>query len=421
MTDPAETAAVRSAIQTQGKRLSNHEKMLTELAGGIQDLHARHDSFQASVLQQLQALTVQNQQLLAQVGASASATISNSSEAALEPAPEPTAPALDPRFEPRAPSIEKYDGSPGTCRSFLTLCSLTFDLQPTSFASQRSRVAFIITNLTGRAREWATAEWEKQSEVFLQVLLLLVSSSEAYKPVIIVHGLFGGPGDYITLTDFIQEVESLSSLLEAKLNQSEEGAHLICYSQGGVICRALLSVIPNHNIHTFIALSSPLAGQFGVTKHLRRFFPYTVCEDFYRICYKSWFQRLSVCQYWNDPHYRDLYLEKNNFLPLINGETQHKDLPEWKKNFLQIKKMVLIGGPDDGVITPWQSSLFGFWNEKREVVEMKNQEFYTSDAFGLKTLDSRGDISVCVQSGVPHAHWHINITVFNNCIKDWLI
>lgn len=28
---------------------------------------------------------------------------------------------------------------------------------------------------------------------------------------------------------------------------------------------------------------------------------------------------------------------------------------EWKKNFLKIKKLVLIGGPDDGVITPWQS------------------------------------------------------------------
>lgn len=30
-------------------------------------------------------------------------------------------------------------------------------------------------------------------------------------------------------------------------------------------------------------------------------------------------------------------------------------IPEWKKNFLKIKKLVLIGGPDDGVITPWQS------------------------------------------------------------------
>ncbi|MEQ2160616.1 hypothetical protein GOODEAATRI_001126 [Goodea atripinnis] len=29
---------------------------------------------------------------------------------------------------------------------------------------------------------------------------------------------------------------------------------------------------------------------------------------------------------------------------------------EWKENFLKIQKLVLIGGPDDGVITPWQSS-----------------------------------------------------------------
>ena len=28
---------------------------------------------------------------------------------------------------------------------------------------------------------------------------------------------------------------------------------------------------------------------------------------------------------------------------------------DYKTNFLRIKKLVLIGGPDDGVITPWQS------------------------------------------------------------------
>ena len=30
-------------------------------------------------------------------------------------------------------------------------------------------------------------------------------------------------------------------------------------------------------------------------------------------------------------------------------------ISEWKMNFLKIKKLVLVGGPDDGVITPWQS------------------------------------------------------------------
>ena len=31
---------------------------------------------------------------------------------------------------------------------------------------------------------------------------------------------------------------------------------------------------------------------------------------------------------------------------------------EFKNNFLRLKKLVLVGGPDDGVITPWQSRYF---------------------------------------------------------------
>ena len=66
---------------------------------------------------------------------------------------------------------------------------------------------------------------------------------------------------------------------------------------------------------------------------------------------------------------------------------------EHKKNFLKIKQMVLIGGPQDGVITPWQSryslltvqimlcywsqcSIFGFYNENNDstVLKMENQK-----------------------------------------------
>lgn len=108
MTDSAENAAVRSAIQNQGKRIQDHEKMLSELAGGVQDLRSRHDVFQANVLQQLQALAVQNQQLLAQVRPTATPAINpDAAEGAIAPAPEP-APPMEPRFEPRAPSIERY-------------------------------------------------------------------------------------------------------------------------------------------------------------------------------------------------------------------------------------------------------------------------------------------------------------------------
>uniref|UniRef100_A0A3Q2PB45 palmitoyl-CoA hydrolase n=1 Tax=Fundulus heteroclitus TaxID=8078 RepID=A0A3Q2PB45_FUNHE len=217
------------------------------------------------------------------------------------------------------------------------------------------------------------------------------------------------------------QVQNFRKAIEEIMNQSPEGVHLLCFSQGGVICRAVLSTSPNHNVHTFIALSSPLAGQYGETDYLMKAFPNCLKELVYLVCYHGMGPEISICDYWNDPHHRADYLRGNTFLPLINGEKPHKLMKDWRENFLRIKKMVLIGGPDDGVITPWQSSHYGFYDASEDVVEMRNQEFYKRDTFGLRTLDARGDVSMCVQSGVEHTKWHSNITVFNNCIKKWLI
>ena len=61
-----------------------------------------------------------------------------------------------PSSEPRLPVPERYEGEPGSCRSFLLTCSLVFELQPSSFPSERSRVVYVITLLSGRACEWGT-------------------------------------------------------------------------------------------------------------------------------------------------------------------------------------------------------------------------------------------------------------------------
>ncbi len=36
---------------------------------------------------------------------------------------------------------------------------------------------------------------------------------------------------------------------------------LLCV--GGLVCRGILETTPDHNVYTFISLSSPQAGQFG--------------------------------------------------------------------------------------------------------------------------------------------------------------
>lgn len=42
-----------------------------------------------------------------------------------------------------------------------------------------------------------------------------------------------------------------------------EGVHLLGYSQGGLVARAILESFDNLNVKKFISLSSPQAGQFG--------------------------------------------------------------------------------------------------------------------------------------------------------------
>ncbi|KAL2087158.1 hypothetical protein ACEWY4_018217 [Coilia grayii] len=86
---------------------------------------------------------------------------------AVDPAPplpaSPVEPAVAGISEPRVGTPERFDGDPAQVRAYITNCRLIFNLQPRNFATEAARVAFTINHLTGRARLWATAEFERQS------------------------------------------------------------------------------------------------------------------------------------------------------------------------------------------------------------------------------------------------------------------
>ncbi len=64
--------------------------------------------------------------------------------------------------EPRINNPPCYSGQPTECRAFLTQCEVIFSLQPTTYAEDRSKVAFVFSLLTGRARDWGAAVWESE-------------------------------------------------------------------------------------------------------------------------------------------------------------------------------------------------------------------------------------------------------------------
>lgn len=147
---------------------------------------------------------------------------------------------------------------------------------------------------------------------------------------------------------------------------------------------------------------------------------------FFRFFYTNYFQnKFSLANYWNDPYHEDKNYEYNVFLPVVNNNNASKffnvtDGKRFKDNFLRIKNLVLIGGPDDGVITPWQSSQFCFYNMNLTVVDMTKQQIYLEDTFGLRSLDERGSLHRYTFSGVNHTHWHGTKKVFEEAIEKWL-
>ena len=78
------------------------------------------------------------------------------------PSPDPQAPP-SPLREPRLPAPQPYDGAPGTCRSFLSQCSLSLERQSLAFPTECSCIAYVITLLTGKTREWGTALWDAKA------------------------------------------------------------------------------------------------------------------------------------------------------------------------------------------------------------------------------------------------------------------
>ena len=81
------------------------------------------------------------------------------------PAVDPAQPSSPHTREPFVPPPEHYSGDVGACSTFLLQSSHVFDLQPNSYATDKSRIAYVMNLLRGRAAQWGTALWEGESTI----------------------------------------------------------------------------------------------------------------------------------------------------------------------------------------------------------------------------------------------------------------
>lgn len=141
--DPADANQVKSVLDLHGTMLGKHQTMLDTISHQVE-----------SVAASLTGLAAQNQQI--QLSMSSQGTTATQGAASSSSTSNP------PAREPRLPPPETYAGDPGSCESFLVQCGLVFSLQPSTFPSDEAKVAYVITLLSGKARDWGTAIWTNQ-------------------------------------------------------------------------------------------------------------------------------------------------------------------------------------------------------------------------------------------------------------------
>ena len=196
------------------------------------------------------------------------------------------------------------------------------------------------------------------------------------------------------------------------------------FSQGGVIWRAMIESWDNHNVDTFISLASPQGGQAEIPANYLALIENllsvkeTMKEANVELSpYNPGVQqKFAPSNYYRNPDTNTFYLQ-TEFFPKLNNEVGAKKAKQRQKiNFERLRKLVLIGGPNDGTVIPWQSEIFGFRSADKKKVPMEETQFYKDDLFGLKTLNKKGAITTCIKGGLRHNDFPNSSDVLNDCV-----
>lgn len=121
-----------------------------------------------------------------------------------------------------------------------------------------------------------------------------MNTHKATRPTFFMHGIMDNDGagntlkgcfagdqfwynlpiynDKASLTNINKQVAKMKELIKEKVKKDPStfanGYNLICHSQGGVVCRTLITTWNDHNVKTFVSLAGPVQGVQGYGTYL---------------------------------------------------------------------------------------------------------------------------------------------------------
>lgn len=290
---------------------------------------------------------------------------------------------------------------------------------------------------------------------YVVLSLAFAAVSTAFKPVVMLHGLDDNFGEFNDMITWINETHpgthtwSIDMYNDAfswiplwtqaekiadkisKTTQADpiyaDGYHLMCHSQGAILCRATLQLMSDHNVDTFLSLAGPQMGIYGDIEGMNKIIPNVTVPYLYKLAYTAALQELAPIEYWHDPAHETEYLAGSWFVPVLNnikGAAHTEKSPiapsQFKANFLRVGKAVFFAGTADETIVPYHSSQFGFYDENLQIQDHTQREEYISDTFGLRSLDERGGLLFETGEGLTHMDWTHNRAVYDQFLEKYL-
>ncbi|CAL0314317.1 unnamed protein product [Lupinus luteus] len=165
-----------------------------------------------------------------------------------------------------------------------------------------------------------------------------------------------------------------------KMKELKDGYNIVGISQGTLIARGVVEFCDGGPpVKNFISISGPHAGTTLVP----------LCKH------------LAPSGYLKLPDAIPAYLDKCEFLPLLNNELPDKRNSTYKERFSSLQNLVLIMSEEDGVLIPKETAWFGYYPDgaSSPVLPPQQTKLYTEDWIGLRTLDEAGRVKFFSFSG----------------------
>ena len=302
------------------------------------------------------------------------------------------------------------------------------------------------------------------------------------KPVILYHGLIGDAEDMQGIADLVMETfpgtvatslplfegparsmtplpmqiagvkDAIRALVAANQSLYADGYNLVCKSQGGLVCRAVIETMDDHNVDTFISLAAPQMGCYGLgyVEHsltfrgvspqqlaellglsgvgavlgavLIRVFEAVTSASTTTMAYDEThgmrlIELLSPLQLWRDWHRLDDFYRLS---PILPSHTENANAT-MRDNFLRLRRAVFnvgSGPPFEGGIEPWQTGIFGTYDADGNLVPLENQTWYSgADTIGLREMNETGRLVLNTPPNVTHEDWTNDTAI----IRQWVL